>query len=162
MSSLDTASAPPKPRKSEAKPKAKRKSKPIPQVVGALPPPLIKANLEHRAKAALVPSVGELQRKRDNERGLGARAPPILSGEAKRRARLEREATPAAELAKSYRVPRVIPWLEWCKLRGISLSTGERLQRTGKVKVTYLSERRKGVREDHDREYLESCTVSGE
>jgi hypothetical protein len=54
-------------------------------------------------------------------------------------------------------IPRVIPWLEWCKLRGISLSTAERLARAGKVKVTYLSERRKGVREDHDREYLDSC-----
>jgi hypothetical protein len=28
------------------------------------------------------------------------------------------------------------------------------LQRAGKVKVTYLSARRKGVREDHDLEYL--------
>jgi hypothetical protein len=57
--------------------------------------------------------------------------------------------------------PRVIPWLQWCELRGFSLSTGERLARAGKVKVTYLSPRRKGVREDHDREYLDSCTRGG-
>jgi hypothetical protein len=57
--------------------------------------------------------------------------------------------------------PRVIPWLDWVKLRGFSLSTGERLARAGKVKVTYLSPRRKGVREDHDREYLDSCTRGG-
>jgi predicted site-specific integrase-resolvase len=53
---------------------------------------------------------------------------------------------------------RVVPWLAWCELRGISLSTAERLQRAGKIKVTWLSPRRKGVREDHDREYLASCT----
>ena len=58
--------------------------------------------------------------------------------------------------------PRVIPWLDWVKLRGFSLSTGERLARAGRVRVTYLSPRRKGVREDHDREYLESCTRGGE
>ena len=33
---------------------------------------------------------------------------------------------------------RVIPFLLWCKLRGISPSTGNRLQAAGKVKVTYL------------------------
>jgi hypothetical protein len=38
----------------------------------------------------------------------------------------------------------------------------ERLQRAGKVKVTYLSERRKGVRQDHDAEYLASCLRGGE
>jgi hypothetical protein len=64
-------------------------------------------------------------------------------------------------LYKAPPVPRVIPWLEWVKLRGISLSTAERLQRAGKVKVTYLSARRKGVREDHDREYLDSCARGG-
>ena len=58
-------------------------------------------------------------------------------------------------------IPRVIPWLEWVKLRGISLSTAERLQRAGKVKVTHLSPRRKGVREDHDQEYLDSCARGG-
>ena len=66
-----------------------------------------------------------------------------------------------ASLETSYRIPRVIPWLEWVKLRGFSLSTGERLARAGKVKVTYFSPRRKGVREDHDREYLDSCTRGG-
>ena len=59
------------------------------------------------------------------------------------------------------RVPRVIPWLEWVKLRGISLSTAERLEKAGKVKVTRMSPRRKGVREDHDQEYLDSCVCEG-
>jgi hypothetical protein len=58
-------------------------------------------------------------------------------------------------------VIRVIPWLEWCELRGLSLSTAERLMRAGKVKVTFLSERRKGVRTDHDQEYLDSCLRGG-
>ena len=57
-------------------------------------------------------------------------------------------------------VPRVIPWIQWCELRGISVSTGERLQRAGKVRVSYMSARRKGVREDHDQEYLDSCARS--
>jgi hypothetical protein len=59
-------------------------------------------------------------------------------------------------------IPRVIPWLEWVKLRGISLSTAERLAARGKVKITYLSPRRKGVREDHDQEYLDSCVRGAE
>jgi predicted site-specific integrase-resolvase len=53
--------------------------------------------------------------------------------------------------------PQVIPWLDWVKRRGLSLSTAERLERAGKIKVTRMSARRKGVREDHDREYLDSC-----
>lgn len=63
----------------------------------------------------------------------------------------------------SHRSPilRVIPWLEWVKLRGISASTAERLRRAGKVKITQLSPRRIGVREDHDREYLDSCLRGG-
>jgi hypothetical protein len=65
--------------------------------------------------------------------------------------------------AESHRptIPRVIPWLQWLELRGISASTGERLRRAGKVKVTHLSARRIGVREDHDREYLEACLRGG-
>ena len=59
-------------------------------------------------------------------------------------------------------IPRVIPWLEWCEMRGISVSTGQRLADAGKVKVTYLSPRRKGVREDHDQEYLDSCLRGAE
>jgi hypothetical protein len=47
-------------------------------------------------------------------------------------------------------------------MRGISVSTGQRLADAGKVKVTYLSPRRKGVREDHDREYLDSCLRGAE
>jgi predicted site-specific integrase-resolvase len=51
----------------------------------------------------------------------------------------------------------VYPFLDWCKMRGISVATGRRLIAAGRVKATQLSERRIGVRSDHDQEYLDSC-----
>ena len=45
----------------------------------------------------------------------------------------------------------------WCSLRGLSKATGRRVIKAGKVKVTQMSERRIGIREDHDREYLDNC-----
>jgi predicted site-specific integrase-resolvase len=51
----------------------------------------------------------------------------------------------------------VYPFTEWCQIRGISPATGRRLIADGKVRVTQLSERRIGIRSDHDREYLDSC-----
>jgi hypothetical protein len=71
------------------------------------------------------------------------------------------EHSPARQKRRGSAFPRVIPWLEWVKLRGISLSTAERLARSGKIRVVYLSPRRKGVREDHDQEYLDSCLRDG-
>jgi hypothetical protein len=82
----------------------------------------------------------------------------------RRKAERERQLERKAALETSPRftgVIRVIPWLEWCELRGLSLSTAERLARAGKVKVTHLSARRKGVRTDHDQEYLDSCLRGG-
>jgi hypothetical protein len=75
----------------------------------------------------------------------------ISKAEAKRR-QYQREA---------YGVPRVIPFLEWAEMRGLSPSTADRIARAGKIKVTYLSPRRRGVREDHDLEYLNSCLRGG-
>jgi hypothetical protein len=51
----------------------------------------------------------------------------------------------------------VFPFLEWCQMRGFSVATGRRLIAAGRVKVTRLSERRIGIRSDHDQEYLDSC-----
>jgi len=51
----------------------------------------------------------------------------------------------------------VYPFLDWCVMRGLSVATGRRLIAAGRVKVTQLSERRIGIRSDHDREYLDSC-----
>jgi hypothetical protein len=46
---------------------------------------------------------------------------------------------------------------EWCKLKGISQSTGRRLLASGLgPKVTQLSPNRFSIREDHDREWEES------
>jgi predicted site-specific integrase-resolvase len=56
---------------------------------------------------------------------------------------------------------RVIPFLDWCALCGFSKATGERIIKAGKVKVTDLSPRRRGIREDHHAEYLESCRRDG-
>jgi hypothetical protein len=55
----------------------------------------------------------------------------------------------------------VYPFNEWIKLRGISVATGRRLIAAGKVKVTRLSERRIGIRSDHDAEFLASCMEGG-
>jgi predicted site-specific integrase-resolvase len=55
----------------------------------------------------------------------------------------------------------VYPFLEWCQMRGFSVSTGRRLIEAGKVKITKLSTRRIGIRSDHDREYLDSCLRDG-
>jgi len=51
----------------------------------------------------------------------------------------------------------VYPFLEWCRMRGFSISTGRRLIESGRVKATRLSERRIGIRSDDDLEYLNSC-----
>jgi hypothetical protein len=74
--------------------------------------------------------------------------------------RRQRQRNASLETSQRSTVPRVIPFLEWCRLRGISASTGRRLIRAGKVKITDLSPRRIGVREDHDQEYLDSCARS--
>ena len=55
----------------------------------------------------------------------------------------------------------VYPFVDWCRLRGISKRSGQRLVQTGRVKVTQLSERRIGIRADHDREFLDSCLRAG-
>jgi hypothetical protein len=81
----------------------------------------------------------------------------MTSREAEHRQRQREESERQREASQRSPFPRVIPWLEWVKLRGISASTAERLKRTGRVKITQLSPRRIGVREDHDREYLDSC-----
>jgi hypothetical protein len=70
-----------------------------------------------------------------------------LKAEQERRARQRAQSTAIV----------VYPFAEWCTLRGLSVPTGRRLVAARRVKVTYLSERRIGVRSDHDEEYLTSC-----
>jgi hypothetical protein len=52
---------------------------------------------------------------------------------------------------------RVMPFPQWCKLKGFSLSTGKRLEAAGKVRTIHLSQNRKGVTESEDRRYMEAC-----
>jgi hypothetical protein len=56
----------------------------------------------------------------------------------------------------------VYTFAEWVKLRGVSVATGRRILASGKVKVTRLSDRRIGIRSDHDLEYLNSCVEGRE
>jgi hypothetical protein len=60
------------------------------------------------------------------------------------------------------RWPNIMSFSEWCVLRGFSVSTGRRLIAAGRVKVTYLSDRRIGIRSDHDLEYLDSYRATYE
>jgi hypothetical protein len=56
---------------------------------------------------------------------------------------------------------RVYPWAVWCDLCGFSEDTGDREAAAGRVQVTYMSDRRKGVRSDHHMQYLEACSKRG-
>jgi hypothetical protein len=57
-------------------------------------------------------------------------------------------------------VVRVIPFLQWCVLRGVSVPTGRRLIARGELRATRLSKRRLGIRTDHDLEYLNAREVT--
>jgi predicted DNA-binding transcriptional regulator AlpA len=51
---------------------------------------------------------------------------------------------------------RVMSFSEWCKLCGFSEATGRRVLAEGKgPKVTWLSERRMGIRRRHHIEWLD-------
>jgi predicted site-specific integrase-resolvase len=52
---------------------------------------------------------------------------------------------------------RVYTIQQWAELRGLSMSTARRIIREGRIKVVQLSERRLGIRSDHDLEFLKSC-----
>jgi predicted site-specific integrase-resolvase len=51
----------------------------------------------------------------------------------------------------------VYSFVDWCRMRSISVSTGRRLAAAGKIRLIHLSTRRLGVREDDDRAYLAAC-----
>ena len=55
----------------------------------------------------------------------------------------------------------VYPFRDWCRIRGVSPSTGRRIIASGRVQVTWLSERRFGIRSDHDREFLDASLPGG-
>jgi hypothetical protein len=57
---------------------------------------------------------------------------------------------------------RVKPWLEWLADKGLSRTTGERLRKARKIKLTQLGPRRIGVSEEQDREYMEAAAAEAE
>jgi predicted site-specific integrase-resolvase len=57
---------------------------------------------------------------------------------------------------------RVMSFQEWCAFNSISPDTGRRIIAAGKIKVMKLSDRRIGIREDHNAEYQAACVRGGE
>ena len=54
--------------------------------------------------------------------------------------------------------PRVLTFKQWIEKNGLSDRTGRRILKSGNgPKITRLSERRVGIRTDHDLAWLESC-----
>jgi hypothetical protein len=52
---------------------------------------------------------------------------------------------------------RITSFADWCKRLGISPATGRRLLKSGKGPViTWLSERRMGIRERHNLQWLDA------
>ena len=87
-------------------------------------------------------------------------ASPKPTGRDARDLKKERRARQRAQAALSGALV-VYPLNEWSMLRGISVPQARRLIADGRVKVTHLSERRIGIRSDHDLEYLDSCLQGG-
>ena len=53
---------------------------------------------------------------------------------------------------------RVLTFQQWIEKNGLSDRTGRRILKSGTgPKVTWISERRFGIREDHDLAWLERC-----
>jgi len=76
-------------------------------------------------------------------------------------ARQKRRTSPAKTSHHHHPPYRVIPFVDWCKLNGFSVATGRRIIDSGRVKVTALSPRRIGIREDHNAEFQDSCIRKG-
>ena len=55
----------------------------------------------------------------------------------------------------------VLTFKQWCALNGFSESTGRRLIRAGKVRVTQLSERRIGIGEEDNADFQAACARGG-
>ena len=90
----------------------------------------------------------------------GTDNPPAVNkrqrGQIRTREQLYEAARQQAE-ALPEEIVRVIPFKQWCVIRGISEAVAHRLVKKGKLRITRLSERRIGVRTDDDRAYLDAC-----
>ena len=87
----------------------------------------------------------------------GTDNPPAVNkrqrGQIRTREQLYEAARQQAE-ALPEEIVRVIPFKQWCVIRGLSEAVAHRLVKKGKLRITRLSERRIGVRTDHDAQYL--------
>jgi hypothetical protein len=77
----------------------------------------------------------------------------LLSFKAAARAR--RQAEPSPPPTPGFE--RVLPFPDWCRLKGFSVNTGKRLRKAGKIRVVRLSSTRVGVSESADREFMKAC-----
>jgi hypothetical protein len=59
------------------------------------------------------------------------------------------------------RSQRILTFKDWCALNSISISTGQRLIRAGKVRVVRLSKRRFGIGEDDNAEFQSRNSEGG-
>ena len=81
-----------------------------------------------------------------------AKAKPLSFKEAARR---RREAQAPQQSVPGFE--RVVPFPEWCRYKGVSLNTGKRWRKAGKIKVVQLSANRVGVTASADAEFMRSC-----
>ena len=88
-------------------------------------------------------------------------SPSVPETEQERAARLTKERERRAQHRAQSSALVVHPFKEWCVLRGLSEANARRLIACGRLKATHLSERRIGIRSDHDQEYLDSCARVG-
>jgi hypothetical protein len=87
----------------------------------------------------------------------------MFDRERARRERQRQQSLRELERQREAGHPRVPPitvykFREWCRMRGISVSTGRRLNAAGRIRFVHLSARCLGVRSDDDEAYLASCT----
>jgi hypothetical protein len=69
-------------------------------------------------------------------------------------AKRRREANPPPSIPG---FERVLPLAQWLALKNLSYQTGKRLIAEGKIKITHLSQKRIGISESADREFMKAC-----
>jgi hypothetical protein len=52
---------------------------------------------------------------------------------------------------------RVMPFPDWCRLKGFSINTGKRLRAAGKIRVVRLSATRVGISASEDARFMRAC-----
>jgi hypothetical protein len=73
----------------------------------------------------------------------------------KEAARRKREAQPLPPTPQGFE--RVLPFPDWCRLKGISIATGKRYRKAGRIRVVRLSANRVGVTASEDARFMAAC-----